>query len=92
MGKDRTVLSKVKDAVPEEWRARSKVQQHPERVKIIYECCHENCEKFKHHYNYKRAYEVILLCKSCHVKEHMRKGVIYGPKKIKDKDRKGLKI
>jgi len=39
---------------------------------IIYECPCIHKRKIKHHFDYKRPYEVILLCPSCHRKEHVR--------------------
>jgi len=42
------------------------------KLTIIYECPCKAKKKLKHHYNYDRPLEVMLLCYSCHRKEHQR--------------------
>lgn len=42
------------------------------KVHILYECPCSNPKKQRHHYNYSRPTEVLLLCPSCHRKEHSR--------------------
>lgn len=41
-------------------------------LNIIYECPCKTTKKIHHHYNYDRPLEVMLLCHSCHGKEHSR--------------------
>lgn len=49
----------------------SKVFNHPEKLIILREC---ECDKpkIKHHPDYNKPFEIELLCKSCHWKEHKR--------------------
>lgn len=46
-------------------------ERHPEALTITYECpC--DAEKQKHHFDYERPLEVMLLCRKCHGAEHRR--------------------
>lgn len=42
------------------------------QVQIIYECPCEVERKHKHHWNYEKPLEVMLLCPQCHGAEHRR--------------------
>jgi hypothetical protein len=39
---------------------------------VIYECACKTKNKVNHHFDYSEPYKVIVLCKSCHIKEHHR--------------------
>jgi len=43
-----------------------------DRTEILYECRCKHPKKHKHHFDYNRPNEVILLCPACHGAEHAR--------------------
>jgi hypothetical protein len=53
-------------------KANSKIQSNPDKINIIYECSCNHPRKHRHHPNYDEPYTVLLLCPSCHRKEHAR--------------------
>ena len=53
-------------------KAQYLVHRFPTRVQVLYECPCEKDRKEKHHFDYARPYEVLLLCEKCHKAEHSR--------------------
>ena len=58
-----------KDSIKHTTRACLK---YPEKIKILYECRCKTNKKDHHHFDYKRMFEVYLLCRKCHMAEHQR--------------------
>jgi hypothetical protein len=59
---------------PERVRAGSLATYYSEHLSILYECaCETNGKvKHKHHHDYSKPFEVILLCKKCHSVWHSK--------------------
>jgi hypothetical protein len=57
---------------PQKVRASQLARYYPDMVSILYECRCENGKKHRHHYDYKKPFDVILLCDQCHMTEHKR--------------------
>ena len=62
----------IKEKNKFEQRSETMANQYPYLVKILYECPCISEKKVKHHFDYSRPYEVILLCNKCHGLEHKR--------------------
>jgi hypothetical protein len=56
----------------EKYKVSVLAKTHPERLNILYECKCIAIGKHRHHFNYKKPYDVILLCDICHIAEHNR--------------------
>ena len=46
--------------------------KHRDKIKILYECRCRDVRKIRHHFDYKRMFDVFLLCTKCHMAEHNR--------------------
>lgn len=47
-------------------------KMHNQKINVIYECPCKKEKKHRHHFDYDRPCDVLLLCVSCHRKEHSR--------------------
>jgi hypothetical protein len=56
-----------------QWQSwtRNQTRYGKDTLTILYECPHET-KKHHHHFDYRRPFEVILLCQECHAQEHKR--------------------
>ncbi len=50
--------------------ARVRIQNHPERRIILFNCGHSDRIQVNHHPDYDKSYEVHLLCRKCHYAVH----------------------
>jgi len=50
--------------------ARVRVNNHPKRRIILFNCGHSDRIQVNHHPNYDKSYEVYLLCRKCHYAVH----------------------
>lgn len=60
----------TKYVYPEKIRAQSLCNAHPDRVNIVNECLCTHERKHRHHFDYSRPYDIVLLCPHCHAQEH----------------------
>jgi hypothetical protein len=56
-----------KEMIREEQKiAYTMMRQHPEDIRIVYECSHDG-PKHRHHSDYSRWWEVCFVCSKCHM-------------------------
>ncbi len=58
------------------------MRQHPKKIKVLRTCKCKAKRKIRHHPDHIRPYDVMVLCGSCHSKEHLKDGSGWGRRKL----------
>jgi hypothetical protein len=57
---------------PLKTKAQYLAKKYSDQLNIIYDCPHQVEGKHRHHFDYSRPFDVLILCDSCHAAEHAR--------------------